>query len=339
MKRAGHLFERVVDFHGLCRAARRAARGKRLSQQAADFLLNLEPEVLQLERELLAGVYEPRPYRTFRIRDPKPRLISAAAFRDRVVHHALCAALEPVFERAATGDSFACRPGRGQHAALARVRRETRRHPWFVKLDVEHFFETADHGVLRRLLRRHLKDRRLLALCDRFIDAGCPGSPPGKGMPIGNLTSQHFANFYLSPLDHFVRRTLRAPAYVRYMDDMLCFGPDKVAVRQWRDGVEAFAARELSLRLRPDAERLGPVRVGVPFLGFRVWPGLVRFDAARARRLRRRLRGLSRVADDDERARRVQSVVGWAAQGDTARLRASVLRRIEADAYAGGGEG
>ncbi len=89
----------------------------------------------------------------------------------------------------------------------------------------------------------------------------------------------------------------------------------------------------------PDAERLGPVRVGVPFLGFRVWPGLVRFDAARARRLRRRLRGLSRVADDDERARRVQSVVGWAAQGDTARLRASVLRRIEADAYAGGGEG
>ncbi len=210
---------------------------------------------------------------------------------------------------------------------------------WFVKLDVEHFFETADHAVLRRLLRRKLKDRRLLALCDRFVDAGCPGSGPGKGMPIGNLTSQHFANFYLAPLDHFVRRTLGVGAYVRYMDDMLCFGPDKAAVRGFRDAIEAFASETLSLRLRRDAERLGPVRIGVPFLGFRVWPGLVRLDAARVRRMRRRFRALARVADEDERARRVESVVGWAAQGDTARLRASALRRIEADRYAERGEG
>ena len=329
MKRVGHLFEQVADFHALCRAARRAAQGKSLSREAAAFLLELEPSVLALERELLVGRYRPRPYRTFRIRDPKPRTISAAAFRDRVVHHALCAALEPVFERTASDSCYACRPGRGQHAALAEVRRHTRRHGWYLKLDVEHFFESADHGVLKRLLRAKVKDRRALALCDRFIDAGAPGSPAAKGMPIGNLTSQHFANFYLSPLDHFVKRVLGVPAYVRYMDDMLLFGPDKQTVRAWRDAVERFAADQLRLKLRADAERVAPVRVGVPFLGFRVWPGLVRLDAARARRLDRRLRALALVADEDERQRRASSVLDWAAQADSARLRASLLRRIE----------
>ncbi len=313
MRRAGHLFEQVAAFHPLCRAARRAARGKRLSRSAADFLLNLEPEVLQLERELLAGTYRPRPYRSFRI-------------RDRVVHHALCAALEPVFERAAIDDSYACRTGRGQHAALERAQAFARRHPWYLKLDVAQFFETADHAVLKAQLGRLLKDARALDLCATFIDAGSPGSAAGKGLPIGNLTSQHFANLYLAPLDRFAKEALRIPGYVRYMDDLLCFGPDKGTVRGWRGEIAGFAEGRLRLALREDAERLAPVRVGVPFLGFRVWPGLVRLDAARARRLRRRFRAIAGVADEDERARRVEGVVGWAAQGDTARLRASLLR-------------
>ena len=151
--------------------------------------MNLETEALKLQRELLDDSYCPREYRIFAIIDPKPRMISAAAFRDRVVHHALCAALEPTLERYAIFDSYACRPKKGGYAATKRAQGFARRLSYFLKLDVYKFFETADHDVLKRLLRRLVKDKRALALCDRFIDAGAPRSAAGKGLPIGNLTS------------------------------------------------------------------------------------------------------------------------------------------------------
>ena len=332
MKRYGRLFERVASFPSLCAAARRAARGKALSTDALRFLADLEPEVLQLERELLAGTYAPRPYHTFPICDPKPRNISAAAFRDRVVHHAVCAVLEPIIERDAIHDSYACRRGKGMHVAVRRVQSFTRRHAWFLALDVEHFFETADHAVLKARLRRKIKDPRLLDLIDRFIDHGCPGSPPGKGLPIGNLTSQHFANFYLGPFDRFAKSKLRVPGYVRFMDDVLLFGPDRATIRAWSAACAGFARDTLRLRLRKKAERRGPVHAGVPFLGLRIWPRLIRFDSARVRRVRRHLRALRRPESDDERLeRRAESVVAWTQVADAHRLRQSVLfdRRVE----------
>ncbi len=323
MRRVGHLFEQIAAFEPLRRAARRAARGKPLSRQAAAFLLDLEPEVFQLERELLSGDYRPRGYRTFSVRDPKPRTISAAPFRDRVVHHALCAALEPVFERYAIDDSYACRKGKGQAAALDRAQAFSRRFPWFLKLDVLHFFERIDHDVLRRQLGRLIKDRRALDLCDRFLEVGAPGSRPGTGLPIGNLTSQHFANLYLGPLDHVIKERLRVPGYLRYMDDLLLFGPDRDAMRTWRDDVSAALAA-LDLELREDATRLGPVHAGVPFLGLRIWPRLRRLDGARARRFRRKTRLLERgPLDEADRAAAAQSRVAWAALADTTRFRRS----------------
>ena len=332
MKRASHLFGGVIDFDRLCTAARRAARGKRPTWAMADFMMNLEPEVLQLRREILAGAYHPRPYRVFRIRDPKPRTISAAAFRDRVVHHALCAALEPVFERCAIADSYACRPGRGQHAAIRRTQQLARRWPWFQKLDVAHFFETAHHGVLAEALRRKIKDARLLALTQVFIDAGASGSAPGCGLPIGNLTSQHFANFYLTPLDRHIKQTLGVSGYVRYMDDLLLFGPDKASLVHWTNAIEAFVTESLRLALRPEAARRGPVSTGVPYLGFRIWPHLIRFDGARARRFRRRCRALEAGSSpsggvDPQRA--MESLVGWSTLGNTARFRASFFARLD----------
>ena len=138
-------FERIAAFGPLRRAALRAARGHRTSPEVANFLADLEREVLALERELLAGTWTPRPLTTFHIREPKPRTISAAAFRDRVVHHAVCAELDPVFEARGDKDSYACRPGKGSHAAVLRAQAHARQHPWFVKLDVRHFFETILH--------------------------------------------------------------------------------------------------------------------------------------------------------------------------------------------------
>ena len=333
-KRTGHLFERIVRFESLCQAAHRAARGLWRRRPVAAFLLDLEPGVLALQRELLDGSYRPRPFCTFVITDPKPRVISAAAFRDRVVHHALCAALEPAFERYAIPDSYACRTGKGNHAAVQRVRQLCRRSPWYAKLDVRHFFENVDQAVLLRLLRRRFKDRRALDLVEVILDAGGPA--PGKGLPIGNLTSQHFANFYLGHLDHHAKEVLRIRGWVRYMDDLVLFGPDRAAVRDLASRVEAFLASELRLAVKREASIVAPVHVGVPFLGFRIWPRRLRMDGARLRRFRARFRALEASFEageigEEERLRAACSLVGWAAQADTTGLRRSFFGRLDAD--------
>jgi retron-type reverse transcriptase len=154
VKRVGHLFERIVDSRGLLAAAHRAARGKRDSPLVARFLVDRETEVLALQAELLAGSYRPGPFRTFTVHDPKTRLISAPAFGDRVVHHAVCSAIEPVLERVAVHDSYACRIGRGAHRALDRAQQFARAGGYFLKLDVEHYYDTVDHAVLKHPLPR-----------------------------------------------------------------------------------------------------------------------------------------------------------------------------------------
>lgn len=330
MKRAGNLFERAADFHALCAAARRASRGKGRTQSASSFLFHLETEVLKLQREIQDGSYRPRPYRTFTVADPKPRTISAADFRDRVAHHALCAVLEPLFERAAIFDSYACRPGKGSHAAVRRAQAFTRRFKYFLKLDVRKFFENADHAELKAGLRRLVKDARLLALADRIIDHGAPGSPPGKGLPIGNLTSQHFANHYLSPLDHFIKERLRVPGYLRYMDDMLLFADSKESLREAETAVEERLRGRLRLELKAEAKVLAPVSEGIPFLGMRVWPNLIRLDGRGRRRLISALRGNAAALSggwlsEDEAGPSLRSRLGHAAHSNALRLRRSLF--------------
>lgn len=174
----------------LCRAARRANRARPQSGEAARFMSDLESEVFRLEHELCSGTYKPRGYRRFSISDPKPRMICAAAFRDRVVQHALCAEIMVTLETAAVDHSFACRPKKGSHAAVTYVQRLARRFKYVLKLDVQRLFATVDHVVLKRLLFRRIRDSDLQALIELFVDAGAPAHPTGKGLPIGNLTSQ-----------------------------------------------------------------------------------------------------------------------------------------------------
>lgn len=325
-------FDVATDFHALCRAARRAARGKRLSREAALFLLDLEPQVLQLQRELRGGTYRPRGYHTFMVHDPKPRMISAAPFRDRVVHHALCAALEPILEEHAIEDSYACRPGKGTLAAIRRAQVLARRSAYVLKLDVERFFESVAHGVLDARLREVVGDERLLEVAWQIIDAGAPGSPPGTGLPIGNLTSQHFANFYLGGLDHFVTGELGHRGYCRYMDDELIFSDAKRELWDAHRAVQGYLWNALRLRLKAEVTRLLPVSDGIPFLGFRIWPSLIRFDPRCARRFRRKFRTLQRALDneciaEEDAVRSAQSLLGWARHGDTFRFRQSFFSR------------
>ena len=166
---------------------------------------HLETELLQLERELLSDSYRPRPYRSFWVHEPKQRRICAADIRDRVVHHAIIRVLEPYFEAYFIHDTYACRRGKGTHRAVQRAQALSRRYRYVLQLDVRQFFASVDHAILKALLARRFKDRQLLALLAQIIDHPIPDGVPGRGLPIGNLTSQYFATFYLGYLDHFVK--------------------------------------------------------------------------------------------------------------------------------------
>jgi hypothetical protein len=294
MNRQAGLFEAVVRFDNLLRAAGRAARGKRDRPTVARFELDLERELLALQEELTAGAYRPGTFFTFEIRDPKRRSICAAPFRDRVVHHALCDVLEPAFERRLIFDTYACRPRKGTHAAIARAREFSRRYGYFLKCDVRKFFASVDHDLLRGLLARMFKDRSLLDLLGRIIAHNPPGAAPGTGLPIGNLTSQHFANLYLGELDHHLKDRLGVKGYLRYMDDLLLFGHDKPALHLLLAEIRRFLSDRLALSLKDNASVLAPVSEGIPFLGFRVYPGLIRLNRRTLRRFHCQVRDAER---------------------------------------------
>ncbi len=290
MRRFGNLFAGACEFRALTEAAGRAARGRCASQEVAAFLRDLEPEILGLQRELLAGTYRPGPYSAFVIHDPKTRQITKVPFRDRVVHHALCAQLEPVFERLYIAHSYACRRGKGTLRAIQRAQQLTRRRRYFLKLDVRSYFHSIDHDVLIELLRAKIKDRAMLALLEIVVRHPVPGCAAGKGLPIGNLTSQHLANYYLNPLDLLIEQDLRPGGYLRYMDDMVLFADDKARLRACEVGCAEYLHARLRLNLKEEATLLAPVRQGLPFLGRRIFPNLIRLRRQNLRRSLDRLR-------------------------------------------------
>ena len=289
MRRIGQLFDRIVDPDTLRLAFLRARRGKRDRHSVRRVEANIQTNLVQLRERLLQGSFAAHGYRLFTIHEPKPRRIAAPAFVDRVVHHAILLVLEAEFERVADFDSYACRRGKGLHLAVLRAQRHCRRHAWFLQLDVRKFFESIDHGVLVDLLERRFKDARLLALLRGILDSYCVET--GKGIPIGSLTSQHLANFVLAPLDQFVRQVVRAPGYVRYMDDFVVFGDERQALVDARTQIESFLLERLRLQLK-NAGALDRTEQGVGFLGILVRPTHLALMGKTKRRLRRKLRVL-----------------------------------------------
>ena len=229
-------------------------------------------------------------YVRFPIRDPKPRVIHAPSFRERVLHHALMNICEPRIERYLIDDTFACRRGKGTLVAIERAGTFVRERAFVLKLDVRKYFESIDHELLRHRLGRLFKDRAVLALFERIIRSH--HAAPGRGLPIGALTSQHFANLYLGVLDHHVKNDLRCRGYVRYMDDVLLFGDERELLRSWWRHLEPWIADEC--RLRWKTPQLIRCEAGVPFLGFRLYASGRRLSGARRRRFARGLRQVAR---------------------------------------------
>lgn len=340
MKRVGGLWKTLVSFDNLHEAARRAALGKRKRADVAAFLLEGELELVRLRQELESGAYRPGPYRQFRVEDPKPRLISAAPFRDRVVHHALTQVLEPVFERRFSKDSFACRKGFGTHRALARAKEAASRFPYVLKCDIRKYFPSIDHRILGELLARAVKCRGTLGLAALIIEGSNSQEEviqyfPAddlftpyerrRGLPLGNQTSQFFANVYLNPLDQMVNRELQPGSYIRYVDDFLLFAESKEALGGMASGIE-HCLNGLRLRLHARKSRVYRCADGVTFLGWRVFPGHTRLVRANVQCFRRRMREMQAAFREGktgwEQIRpRVHAWIGHAQHGNTWKLR------------------
>ena len=338
------LFERIANFQSLREAARKAVLGKRKKPGAAGFYANLERELLRLERELLGGGYRPGRYTEILVREPKERFVSAAPFRDRVVHHALCAVVAPIFEAGFIGNTYANRTGKGTHRAIAAYERYRDRLASVLRCDIFRYFPSIDHAILKAEFRRRIGCERTLALMDLIIDGSNAQEPvnlyfPGddlfephgrrRGLPIGNLTSQFFANLYLDPFDHWVTEVPRAP-YVRYVDDFALFHEDPEVLAEWRSRIERYLEGR-RLKLHPGKTEMCKTAEEAQFLGLVLLPGgHRRLPEANVARFRNRLRGLrDRWRCGTVERREIEAKAGaWIAHAehaDTWRLRSAIF--------------
>jgi RNA-directed DNA polymerase len=347
------MYEQLTSWDNLLLAYQKASRHKRGRWNVAIFEHTLEDQLYQLQDELRQQTYVPGAYHSFYIREPKKRLISAAPFRDRVVHHALGNIMEPIFTRSFIYDSYANQVGKGTHRALARAQQFARRYPYVLQADVRQFFPSIDHELLRQMLVQKIRDLPTQWLIDQILASGRGvlaeeyqmvyfrgddlfAVNRARGLPIGNLTSQFWGNVYLNGFDHFVKRTLRCPAYVRYVDDFLLFAEDKRTLWQWKAQLITRLAT-LRLTIHQQAQPV-PVSQGIPFLGFIVYPETRRLKRRCGLAYRHRLRRLVRAYQQGTEpvTRITASVRGWvnhARYGNTVGLRKCLFSQMPLRRY------
>lgn len=326
------LFPRIASFQNLLVACHKAALGKRHQEDIANFLVNREPELLRLQAELLSGTYRPGTYRTFTLQEyAKKREISAAPFRDRVTHHAFCQVVEPIFDRRFFFHSYACRKEKGTHRALSCCQTFLRQHRYVLQADIVQYFASINQRALLSILAKKMGDAQVMQLAELIVHSWRPDL--GRGVPIGNLTSQFFANLYLNELDSFVKFQLRRKHYLRYMDDFLLFGDSKEELRDCEGRIRRFLGEELHLSLHRRKTLVYPCLAGVPWLGFHVYGNVRRIQAGNIRRFRRRMKRLQQrcwrgdVAFE-ELPEAVRRWINHARHGDTYCLRKKLFSRM-----------
>lgn len=308
MSTLNNIFSTVTDLDNLLASYRVVLRGKRGSSTATEIDYNLMSTMLELQHDLNTETYRPLPYYSQYIYEPKRRYIQAPAFRDRIVHHAIHDVVMPFYDRHFIKDSYACRVGKGTHQAMHTVQRmlHTYKHEtlYACKIDISKYFASINHDKLKLLLAEKIRDQRLLWLLGTIIDSTDSGTEHDylfpldspyhtkgrRGIPIGNLTSQLFANVYLHHVDKYAKHRLKIRLYVRYMDDILFFHTDKDQLRAWQDAMTTFLRNELYLTINPHKVRLYPTRVGVDFVGYVIYPDHIRLRGSSVRRFKKRYR-------------------------------------------------
>lgn len=344
----------MTSFEALWRASRMARRGKRSRASTAAFEHRVEGELLALQDELRSGTYRVGDYRVFQVHEPTLRTICAAPYRDRVVHHALVAELEPLFERRMIDHSFACRAGKGTHRALDMLQHFLRGGSWVLKLDIRKYFYSIDHALLMNDVDAVIGEAPVRALLRQIVGSYSAGQEyyfpvegddlfsvvRPRGLPIGNLTSQLLANTFLSPLDVWIKRELGWKRYLRYMDDLVFVGQSRQEMHRLRAALEhRLAARRLVAH--PTKTQIFPVRNGVPFLGFRLYPHhrrILRLNLQRfSKRMRRYQTAVAHGEIDLHRVRR--SLSAWLGYADPARHAGLIERLLERPCFRGPEDG
>lgn len=341
-------WEVVCCYPWLMEAYRNARKGKRYRAEVMIFTARLEDNLLLIQTGMIAGTYELGPYRKLWVFVPKKRLVMALPFQDRIVQWSLYQYLNPIYDKLFIEDSYACRKDKGSHKAAKRLQywmRQIDRKPgpdWYVlKLDISKYFYRVHHEKLLEILERRVKDRELMAFLRGIVNSraepfGLPrgrspeDTPPEEwiydaGMPIGNLTSQLFANIYLNELDQYCKHQMKIHYYIRYMDDVIILGPDKLTLRAWKEQIEAFLREVLFLDLN-DKTSIRPVRQGVEFVGVQIWPTHMKLRKSTVRRLKSEVRKFSEryavgIYSREEFNRRIASVRGILDHTESASLR------------------
>ena len=313
MAKIKNVFDTIFSMENMYAAFEDAARGRRYNKDVLDWSFDTWTQLKELRERILAGEYDIDRYYIFYVYEPKKRMIMSISFMHRIVQWAIYRVLNPMLVDGYIGDSYGCIPGRGVNGAVEKL------HGWlqyvslkegrwyYLKLDISKYFYRISHRILKKLLRRKIKDDRLIRLLERIIDCEHTpfGLPPGKspgdvpmdqrlydvGMPIGNLLSQMFANFYLNELDQFCKRVLRIKYDIRYMDDVIILSDNKEQLHEWEQRISEFLETELELTLN-NKTCIRPISMGVEFVGHRVFPDHVQIRKSTTLRIKRSLRGV-----------------------------------------------
>ncbi len=330
-------YQELYSYENLFQAYERARKGKTQKSYVLEFEKNLQENLLSLQEELRKESYRPLPLKTFILQDPKIRKISKSAFRDRIVHHAVYAIIESPFEAKFIHDSYANRIGKGTINALKRldtfkrkISKNNTKKVYALKADIKQYFEHVNHHILFSLLQKEIQDEKILSLINYILQNYNGG---GNGMPLGNLTSQFFANVYLHELDTFVKHTLRAKYYIRYVDDFVLLHTNKESLQQWKENIEKFLLEKLNLTLHPQKTKILRLEKGIPFLGFRVFYYHKLLQKKNIRKFQKTFQTMEELYKDEtlEREKAVEKFEGWmafAVHGETYKLRKTFAKRF-----------
>lgn len=320
-------FEEATSFKRLHLAFRKAYRSARHSEGAQRFFFNLERELFSLQDALRSGLYRPGRFFSFTVRKPKERLISVAPFRDRVVHHALVQSLEPLFERVFIYDSYATRKNKGVHLAISHAQQMLRSNAWYLKMDIRKYFDSIDHDILLERVKKKIQDQCIVNWIQKMV---CLEGFTGKGLPIGNLTSQFFANVYLDPFDHWIKDQLGIKYYIRYMDDFVIFSHDPSFLKILQGRIISYLEDTLKLKVKESTTTLQKATHGLSFLGVRVFPGLIRVQSDSLKRSlsrlkRRKIQWENGRLSEQQFLQSYASIMGHLSQMRTLQLRKKVF--------------
>ncbi|MBP7498188.1 MAG: hypothetical protein KA792_11045 [Bacteroidales bacterium] len=286
MKRETDLIEQIADPDNLRLAFWKARKAKDGKTEVSTYRKFLDKNLIELRQEILAGQISPIVYKYFKIYDPKERLICCAPFKQRVLHNAIMNICHNNFEKYQIYDSYASRIGKGTYSAIDRAKTFQKKFKLYLKLDVRKYFDSIDHNVLKQMLNSRFKDKKLLEIFNQIIDSY--ESETGKGLPIGNLTSQYFANHYLGLADHYIKEKLQVAVYVRYMDDMVIWSDTKDDLLRTGRAFKNFVEQRLLLILKPFC--LNYCEKGLPFLGYSIFPEKILLNPNSKKRYKNKLK-------------------------------------------------